>query len=285
MSITTNTRILVVDDEPAIVAGIQALLELHQIEAEGAWDCDSAEQRIAGEFFPVILADLRMRSEEDGFRLLDSVRRLSPASRIATMTGFVDAATEQRLRERGSQLILRKPLHEDELIAALREMLQAVEQAEAACASEDDLYAATLDTLHRITRGRYGFSREDAEELVQEAWVLYLEKRRDVRTPRTWLSGTVANLCRQEIDRRDKHRTRTVDLTELEEAPTRSAATILTVRQAMDRLDPRSRTLCTMIGLEQHTYEEVSRTVNLPIGSVGPLYMRAKEQLRKVIVG
>jgi RNA polymerase sigma factor (sigma-70 family) len=283
MSITT--RILVVDDEPAIVAGIQALLELHQIEAEGAWDCDSAEQRIAGEFFPVILADLRMHSEEDGFRLLDSVRRISPASRIATMTGFIDEGTEQRLRERGSQLILRKPLHENELIAALREMLLAVEQAEAACATEDALYAATLDTLNRITRGRYGFSREDAEELVQEAWVLYLEKRRDVRTPRAWLSGTVANLCRQEIDRRNKHRSRTVDLTALEHGTTPPADTVLTIHQALDRLEPRARTLCTMIGLEQHSYEEVSRAANLPLGSVGPLYMRAKEQLRRAIGG
>jgi len=276
------SRILVVDDEPSIVAGIQALLELHAIETEGALDCDSAEERIAGEFFPVILADLRMRSEEEGFRLLDSVRRISPASRIATMTGGVDAATEQRLRERGSQLILRKPLGEDELIAALRSMLQAVESAEAACPTDEALYTATLDTLHAITRGRYSFSREDAEELVQEAWVLYLEKRRDVRTPRAWLSGTVANLCRQEIDRRQKHRNRTVELTD---TATVSLAhdTVLAVHQALARLDPRARTLCTMIGLEQHSYEEASRAINLPLGSVGPLYMRAKEQLRKAM--
>ncbi len=38
--------------------------------------------------------------------------------------------------------------------------------------------------------------------------------------------------------------------------------------------------LCTTIGLEQRTYDEVSAAAAIPIGSVGPLYMRAKERLR-----
>jgi len=79
-------KILIVDDEPAVVAGITAMLDVHQIDAEGIGDAALAEQRIADEFFPVILADLRMRTEEEGLRLLDAVRRLSPRSRIASMT-------------------------------------------------------------------------------------------------------------------------------------------------------------------------------------------------------
>ncbi|HYO79707.1 MAG TPA: sigma factor-like helix-turn-helix DNA-binding protein, partial [Thermoanaerobaculia bacterium] len=54
----------------------------------------------------------------------------------------------------------------------------------------------------------------------------------------------------------------------------------LTVHQALARLDDRSRTLCTMIGLEQRSYEEVSAATNVPLGSVGPLYLRAKARLR-----
>lgn len=275
------SKILVVDDEPAVVAGIQAVLDLHEIESEGAWDVDSAEELIAGEFFPVILADLRMRSEDDGFRLLDAVRRISPRSRVATMTAYADDATVARLRERGASLVLRKPLLEDELMAALQQMLQIVEEAEAAHVDDDALYAATINTLRAISRGRYGFPAEDAEELVQETWLLYLEKRQSVRTPRTWLSGTIANLCRQEIERRTRTRSRSGEMPDPVVEPSDDA--VLAIHQALARIDEKSRTLCTMIGLEQRSYEEVSALAGLPIGSVGPLYLRAKDRLRKAM--
>jgi DNA-directed RNA polymerase specialized sigma24 family protein/CheY-like chemotaxis protein len=276
------SKILVVDDEPAVVAGIRAVLDLHEIESEGAWDCDSAEELIAGEFFPVILADLRMRSEDDGFRLLDAVRRISPRSRVATMTAWADAATEARLRERGAALVLRKPLLEDELMAALRQMLQIVEEAEAAHGGDDEaLYAATVNTLQAISRGRYGFAAEEVEELIQETWLLFLEKRASIRSPKTWLSGTIANLCRQEIERRTRDRARSAEMPE--PAVTPNDDTVLAVHQALARLDGRSRTLCTLIGLEQRSYEEVSASESLPIGSVGPLYLRAKERLRRTL--
>jgi RNA polymerase sigma factor (sigma-70 family) len=280
------SRILVVDDEPVIVEGIQALLELNDFASEAACDVDSAEELIAGEFFPIILADLRMQSEDDGYRLLEAVRRLSPRSRVATITGYADAATEKRLRELGSHLVLRKPLGEDELMAALREMLAAIEAAEAAHGGDlDELYAATHGTLHAIARGRFGFPREDAQELVQETWVLYLDKRRDIRTPRAWLSGTIANLCRQEIERRIRDRARRAATAPLahDRPAARTDDSVLAVRQALARLDDRSRMLCTLIGLEQQSYDEVSAAANIPLGSVGPLYMRAKERLRKAL--
>jgi RNA polymerase sigma factor (sigma-70 family) len=276
-------RVLVVDDEPAIVAGIQAILELHGIEAEGAWDCDSAEERITGEFFPVILADLRMRTDDCGMRLIDAARRLSPRSAVATMTAYANAATEARLLERGASFVLAKPFQEDVLIGAVREMLLAVEAAAAAHAADDDaLYNATIGTLHAISRGRFGFVREDAEDLVQEAWLLFLEKRRDVQTPKAWLSGTVANLCRQEIERRYRDRERSAEMPEI--AVSRNEDDILSVRAALARIDERSRALCTMIGLEQRSYDEASADAGIPLGSVGPLYMRAKDKLRKAFV-
>lgn len=276
------SRILVVDDEPAVVAGIQAVLDLNDIASVGASDCEAAEELIAGEFFPVILADLRMRSEADGFRLLDAVRRISPRSRVATMTGYADAATVERLRESGSALVLQKPIPADELLAALQEMLQVVEEAQAAHADDDaSLYEATVNTLHAISRGRFGFAVEDAEELVQETWLLYLEKRQAIRTPRTWLSGTIANLCRQEIERRTRSRARAAEMPEPAVTPVDD--TVLAIHQALARLDDRSRTLCTMIGLEQRSYEEVSTAANLPIGSIGPMYLRAKERLKQAI--
>lgn len=274
-------KILIVDDEPAVVSGIEALLEIHGLPSVGVSDAAAAEARIADEFFPVILADLRLRTEEDGLRLLDAVQRLSPRSRVASMTGFADAATEQRLRERGVHTVLHKPVGEEVLIGALREMLATVETAEETCVTDDELYAATIDRLHAISRGRFGFDRDDAEDLVQETWLLFLEKRAAVRTPTTWLSGTLANLCRQQIDRRVRERARSGELVE----SGRSMATdsVITVQQALARLDDRSRRLCTLIGLEEYSYDEASAALAMPLGSVGPSYIRAKSKLRRAM--
>ena len=273
------SRILVVDDEPSIVEGVRMLLDHNGIESEGASCCEEAEARIAFEFFPIILSDMRMRGADDGFRLIEAVRRISPRSRVAAMTGYADAATEARLRESGAHLVLRKPLLEEELMAALREMLATIEAAEAGRGDDlDTLYASTVGTLQAVARGRFGFPTEDAQELIQETWLLYLEKRRDVHTPKSWLSGTIANLCRQEIQRRIRERGRNVPIPIIE--VDRRDDDILAVHQALAKLDERSRMLCTTIGLEQRTYDEVSAAAAIPLGWVGPLYMRAKERLR-----
>ncbi|HYU24620.1 MAG TPA: sigma-70 family RNA polymerase sigma factor, partial [Thermoanaerobaculia bacterium] len=164
----------------------------------------------------------------------------------------------------------------------LREMLAEVERA-----GGDDLeavYEASIGTLRAISRGRYHFPAADAEELIQETWCLFLEKRRAIREPRAWLSGTIANLCRREIERRTRERARATD--EMPELATSVANDdVLAVRQALARLDGRSRALCEMIGMERRSYEEVSAAANIPLGSVGPLFIRAKEKLRRAMAG
>ena len=272
-------KILIVDDDPGVVAGIAAMLSMHEIESDGAEDGAEAERRIADEFFPVILADLRLRSDEEGLRLLDAVRRLSPRSRVASMTGYADAATEQLLRERGAHVVLRKPFLGDEVVPILRELLAAVEAAEESCATDDQLYTATAGTLHAICRRRFGFDSGDAEELVQETWLLFLQKRAAIRAPRAWLAGAAANLCRQRIERYARERERAAEMSDIGAPPPHDA--VISVRQALAGLDERSRALCTMIGLEERSYEEVSAALGLPLGSVGPLYIRAKTRLRK----
>ncbi len=272
-------KILVVDDDPFVTAGLLAVLEAYDFAAETAHSRESAEELMASEFFPVILADLRLQSEEDGYLLLDSIRRLSPRTQVASMTGHATPDIEARVRELGARLVLYKPFGNDELIAVMREMLAEVESA-----SDEDLgavYESTLPTLRAIARGRYRFPAEDAEELIQEAWCLFLEKRQSIRTQRAWLTGTIANLCRQEIDRRARERARTADMGE--PAIHEARDTAIAVHQALAKLDDRSRMLCEQIGLEQRSYEEVSAAAGLPLGSIGPLYIRAKNKLRAAV--
>jgi DNA-directed RNA polymerase specialized sigma24 family protein/CheY-like chemotaxis protein len=275
------SKVFIVDDDPAIVAALQLMLEWNGFETATAHDLVTATERITREFFPLILADLRMREDDDGLQLIEAARQLSPRSRVATITGFADAATIERLRDRGATLVLQKPVEEGDLLAALGEMLASIESADASAPDDEVLYAQTERALRRIASGRYGFNREDAEELIQETWLLFLEKRAAIRAPGPWLSGTVANLCRREIERKVRERERTVEVFETGFTP--SDDDVLSVRQGLRRLDERSRALCTMLAMEQRSYEEVSRAIDVPLGSVGPLYQRAKARLRAAL--
>jgi len=271
------SRVLVVDDDPCIVEGLLGLMEVEEIKASGAYDRQSAESMIAEHFYPVVLADLRLRSEEEGLALLESIRRMSPRSRVATITGYADPSMEARLLTLGASIVLRKPMPADEVVAIVRELLAAVE---ALAADEvDAMYAGATRVLRGIAQRRFGMSPEDAEEVVQETWCLYLEKQRAVRSAKPWLAATTANLCRQAIEKRCRER----GVESPEPATERSDASLI-VSEALTRIDSRSRTLCELIGLERWAYDEVSQHLGLPIGSVGPLYLRAKAKLRHAVM-
>ncbi|HEY2090798.1 MAG TPA: sigma-70 family RNA polymerase sigma factor [Thermoanaerobaculia bacterium] len=277
-------RVLVVDDDPVIVEALVTSLSLEEFDVVGVHDRAAAEERIASEFFPIILTDLRMRAEDDGLQLLDAVARLSPRSRVATMTAYAAPGMEQEILSRGAALVLFKPFNVFETARVLREMLAAIEHvAPASDADIETLYTSSLPLLFGIARKRFGLDRDDAEELVQESWCLFLEQRAKVMQPRAWLAGTIANLCRQQITRRVKSRAevRAEDAPEL--AYEVAADAVLIVGQLLERVDERTRALAELIGIERLSYDEVSTALRIPLGSVGPLYIRARKRMRAML--
>ncbi len=273
-------RILVVDDDPIVVDGLVALLRAENLDAVGAEDSETAEQLVRAGFFAVVLSDLRLRSEHDGLELMDAVARISPRSRLAAMTGFLTPEVEAALASRGAQLVLQKPFDIENAVTALREMVLAIAPHQEASDEEIGvLYEQSIPLLRSIAIRRYRMDSEAADDLVQEAWCLFLERRAGVNAPRAWLAGTIANLCRQQIQKLCRARARVTEI--IPEAFEEPTETVMAVQQALGKLDPRSRQLCELIAFEQHAYADVSATMQLPIGSIGPMYLRAKARLAK----
>ncbi len=290
------TRILVVDDETAVTDGLTTLFRLEHFDAVGAYDREAAEKAMDGEFYPVILADFRLKTEAEGLLLLDAIRRMSPRSRVASLTAFATPALEDELKSHGSAVVLHKPMEFAEILAVVGELLATIEaEAEAQQARSEGaldlaaLYETVQKVLFAIPQRRYGLTVEQTDEVVQEAWALFLEKKETVRSPGPWLAGTVVNLARQTVQRRVRLAETSIDDPEegIAVSPCASAGTLetLIVRQALGRVDERTRLLCTLIGMEGRSYGEVGEILGLPIGSVGPLYIRAKSRLRKTMAG
>jgi RNA polymerase sigma factor (sigma-70 family) len=278
---------LIVDDEVAIREGLAMLMEAESIDSTEAGDRDSAVELLAKTFFPVIIADLCLKTTADGLRLLDEIRRLSSRSRIVTISGYVTPELEEEVKRRGVSLVLHKPMTNDVIMAAIHDLVAEIEREAAASPEMDDaaLYAKVQKVLYSIPRRKYGLSHDAAEDIVQQAWLLFLQKRAFVRDARTWLAGTAVNLSRQELQRfsriTDGDPAGVFDATP-DERP--NELDVIAVRQALKQLDPRSRELCEWIGLEGFSYDEVSNATAVPLGSVGPSYLRAKKRLRSVLM-
>lgn len=280
-------KILIVDDEAPITDTLTEMFRMKNYDATGAYDRHSAEEVMKSECFAVILADLRLQTEAEGIALLDAIRELNPDARVVTLTGYATPEAEALVMAHGSSKVLRKPMAFEEILQAIELLIG--ERLHDESADIDALYEETRRILHAIPMRRYGFSPDEADELVQEAWLLFLEKQREIRKVKPWLTGTMANLCKQQIERHRKARERTLEIESLtlEPAETRGipSADVLAVREILGRTDERTRQLCTLIGMEGLSYDEVSRELEMPIGSVGPLYIRAKKRLRRDLEG
>jgi RNA polymerase sigma factor (sigma-70 family) len=182
-------------------------------------------------------------------------------------------------------MVIRKPAEGAEILAAIADLLAEVEKLAASQETLDleQLHLGLRRLLHSIPRKRYGLTADEAEEVVQQAWLLFLEKRDLIRIARPWLIGTVSNLCKRQIALSRRRRETFVGDDVLAEFPdTRivPADGEIALGQALAVLDQQSRDLCNLIAIEGYAYDEVSALMGLPIGSIGPMYIRAKSKMR-----
>jgi RNA polymerase sigma factor (sigma-70 family) len=134
---------------------------------------------------------------------------------------------------------------------------------------------------------------EEAEDLFQETF-LRLHRHaaglRDSKALTRWLVVTARHLCLDHLER-----TRVRSQTDLAPDPIVSEGTPLTeilhleraqwIREAIGELPLRCRDLLWMLYFEQESpdYEEASRVLGMPLGSVGPTRMRCLEHLLRIL--
>jgi len=162
---------------------------------------------------------------------------------------------------------------------------------EAAAGGEDawrTLVALLDPMLHSIARG-YRLSEADVDDVVQITWgraLLHLNRLDDPGAVAGWLAVT----ARREAMRTLQRGVRELPAAEMPEpacsAPAPDQETIerergAHLRAAIARLSGRQRELLTLlVDRPDLSYEEVSQTIGMPVGSIGPTRERAFERLR-----
>lgn len=114
-------RILLVDDELAILLTLKAVLEMHGFEVETAATAREARSRIKNHEYHMVITDMRMESEKAGLDVVKAAKSApyQPAVAMLTAFPFMDGEWQQS----GMDKMLVKPMNTHDLLLQLEALL------------------------------------------------------------------------------------------------------------------------------------------------------------------
>jgi DNA-binding NtrC family response regulator len=121
---STRKRILFVDDEPSIRLTLPTVLEENGYEVRTAASVDEALSHIGSSRFDVLLSDLNIREEGDGFRVVSAMRKRQPQCVTVILTGYPGFETAiEGIRQQVDDYLV-KPADVDALLDTLHRKLE-----------------------------------------------------------------------------------------------------------------------------------------------------------------
>ncbi len=116
---TADRRILVVDDDPAMVRTLCDILRLRGWNAVGAHSGEEAVHVACLEQYPVILMDIRMPGM-DGVTAFKAMKQCAPPERmVVLMTAHTAPDVLAEARREGAHDVMSKPIDFPSLMAIL----------------------------------------------------------------------------------------------------------------------------------------------------------------------
>ena len=114
-------RILLVDDDVAVLLTLKAVLEMNQFEVETASSGAEAVRKMRSGIYQMVITDARMETEDAGFHVLRAARRqkYNPATALLTAFPPVDGDWKQA----GAQTLLVKPVGTKDLLRQIEALL------------------------------------------------------------------------------------------------------------------------------------------------------------------
>jgi two-component system, NtrC family, response regulator HydG len=121
----TGKRLLFVDDEPTIRVTLSLILRRYGFSVMVAAKVEQAVYEIRNHQFDLLLCDLNIERERDGFEVIRAMRETNPGCVIIVLTGHPDDDSETEGIQLDIDDYLVKPASADALVALLAEKLAA----------------------------------------------------------------------------------------------------------------------------------------------------------------
>ncbi|HEV2274391.1 MAG TPA: response regulator [Acidobacteriaceae bacterium] len=129
-------RILLVDDELAILLTLKAVLEINGFEVETAASAREAKSKLRTNTYHMVITDMRMESENAGLEVARAAKKSANQPAVAMLTAFPVEGFEWQ--NHGMDKMLVKPMNTEELLRQIEALLVAHEdkKQKAAAAQE-----------------------------------------------------------------------------------------------------------------------------------------------------
>ncbi len=116
-------RILVIDDEPVIRAGIRRILEAESFQVETFSNGQTALKRLQHETFDLVVTDLKMPGIS-GMDVLKFIKQHHPGLPVVFITGYSSVDTAIEAIKQGAVDYLAKPFKNEDIVKVIRTALE-----------------------------------------------------------------------------------------------------------------------------------------------------------------
>jgi DNA-binding NtrC family response regulator len=120
-------RILIVDDDLAILDSTKQILELEGYEVEAAATAGEGLTKIENEFFNLALFDIKLPDME-GTELLEKAQKLRPGMKKIMVTGYANLENSVFSLNAGADAYIMKPVNPKDLLEKIKEKLEEQEK-------------------------------------------------------------------------------------------------------------------------------------------------------------
>jgi DNA-binding response OmpR family regulator len=114
-------RILLVDDELAILLTLKAILEINGFEVETAASAKEAKSRLANNVYQMVITDMRMETETAGYDVIREAKTKDYDPAVAILTAFPLLGSDWK--EEGADSMLVKPMNTNDLLRQIEALL------------------------------------------------------------------------------------------------------------------------------------------------------------------
>jgi DNA-binding response OmpR family regulator len=116
-------RILLVDDEVAVLLTLKAVLEISGFEVDTAASAKDARLKLKNREYAMIITDMRMEHDEAGAEVIQAARAAEYHPAIALLTAFPVAEEDWQELETDTVEVLMKPMHTKVLLQQIEGLL------------------------------------------------------------------------------------------------------------------------------------------------------------------
>lgn len=117
-------RILLIDDDPAVLTAFRRILEREGYDVVAAADGKAAMQSVRDHHLDLVITDMLM-PEQDGVEIILELRRDYPELKVIAISGGGCISSDYYLEvaeKLGVRTVFQKPLQREKLLAAIKQL-------------------------------------------------------------------------------------------------------------------------------------------------------------------